>query len=127
VATVADGVDRYSEEGEFFVERRKADVLRKVDAPRSVVAEHVTEQFRITVEEILIHVGVVEELLFDGPQQSVWVLELLTYLLTYLLTHWCTYIFINIFVLFDGPQQSVRVLFDRLLPRLKSSSADVDP
>ena len=74
VAAVADGVARDAEECELLVERREADMLRQVDASRPVVAEHVAEQLRIAVEEILVGVGVVEELFLDGAEQRVRVL-----------------------------------------------------
>jgi len=90
MATIADCVTRYSEKCEFFVECREADVLWQVDAPRAVVAEHMSEQFWVAVKEILICVSVVEELFFDRAQQCVW------------------------------------VFLDGLLPRLKTSAADVE-
>ena len=65
VATVADCIARYPEECEFLVECREADVLRQVDTPRAVVAQHMSEQFWIAIKEILVCVGVVEELLLD--------------------------------------------------------------
>jgi len=42
-----------------------------VYAPGTVVAEHEPKQFRVTIEEILVGLSVVEELLFDGAEQSV--------------------------------------------------------
>jgi len=56
------------------MERREAYVFRQVDAPGAIVAQHVSEQFRIAVKEILVRVSIVEELLLDGAEQRVRIL-----------------------------------------------------
>ena len=68
VATIADSIARYPEECEFFVECREADMLWQMDAPRAVVAQHMSEQFWIAIKEILVCVGVIEKLLLDRAE-----------------------------------------------------------
>ena len=70
LAAVADDVLSDAEEGELVVERGDAFVFRVVHRARPVVAENMSEDVRIAVEEILSCVVIEEELLLVGSQQG---------------------------------------------------------
>ena len=71
VAAVANDLRHDAEEGQLVVVGGDALVLGVVQAPRAVVVEHMAEEVRVAVEEVLLRVVVVEELLLVGAQQGV--------------------------------------------------------
>ena len=71
VAAVGDALRHDAEELELRVEGGDALVARVVDAAGPIKRQDVAEQVGIAVEEILAVVGVEEELLFVGAEQSV--------------------------------------------------------